>query len=67
MMSCMLFSNNELKVSHRKQVKAPSNMKLVITLTNFECQPCGLFQGISYHQEDEAIAPTTFADYLGLG
>ena len=34
---------------------------------NFECHPCGIFNGFSYHQEDEAIDPTIFAANVGLG
>ena len=41
------------------------NMKLVTSLNNFECQPCGIFEGLSYHQEDEAIDPIIFADTVG--
>ena len=42
-------------------------MKLVSSLMNFECQLCGIFEGLSYHQEDEAIEPITFAATVGLG
>ena len=41
-------------------------MKLVTSLINFECQPCGIFEGLSYHQEDEVIDPITFAATAGL-
>ena len=41
-------------------------MRLATSLTNFERQPCGIFEGLSHHQEDEAIDPTTFADSVGL-
>ena len=60
-------SRNYLKVYHRKQVNATSNMKLNTSLMNFECQPCGIFEGLSYHQEDESIDPITFAATVGLG
>ena len=33
---------------------------------NFECQPCGIFEGLSYHQEDEAIESIIFAATVGL-
>ena len=46
----ILWTNNGFKVSHRKQVNATSNMKLVKSLMNFECQSCGIFEGLSYHQ-----------------
>ena len=62
MLNWMLWTKNDFMVSHRKQVNAPSNMKL----TNFNCQPCGVFEGLSYHQEDEVIAPIIFADNVGL-
>ena len=42
-------------------------MKLATSLINFECQPCGIFEGFSYHQEDKSIDPTMFADTVGLG
>ena len=63
----MLWTNNDLKVSHRKQVNAPSNTELATSLMNFECQPCGIFEGLSYHQEDEVIDPIIFAETVGLG
>ena len=43
------------------------NMKLVTYLINFECQPCGIFEGLSYHKEDEVIDPIIFAASAGLG
>ena len=67
MLNWMLWNNNDLKVSHRKQVNAPSNMKLVTSVINFECQPCGIFEGLSYHQEYEVIDPIIFAATVGLG
>ena len=63
----MLWTKNDLKIFHRKQVKVPPEMKLVTPLINFECQPCGIFEGLSYHQEDEVIDPTIFAATIGLG
>ena len=67
MLNWMLWTNNDLKISHRKQVNAPSNMKLATFLMNFYCQICEIFEGLSYHQEDEAIYPTIFSDNVGLG
>ena len=67
MLNCMLWTKNDFKVSHRKQVNDPSNMKLVTSLMNFECQPCGIFEGLSYHQEDKTIDTTIFAATIGLG
>ena len=46
----MIYYKNELKVTHRKQVNAPSNMKLAISLIKFECQPCGIFECFLYQQ-----------------
>ena len=46
MLNWMLCTNNDLNVSHRKQVNSPSNMKLVTSLMNFERQPCGIFEGL---------------------
>ena len=48
-------------------VNVSPNIKLVTSLMNFECQPCGIFEGLSYHQEDEAIDPIIFGDIVGLG
>ena len=42
-------------------------MKLVTSLMNFECQPCRIFEGLSYHQEDEVIDTIIFAATVGLG
>ena len=42
-------------------------MKLVTSLINFECQPCGIFEGLSYNQEDEVVDPIIFAANVGLG
>ena len=33
---------------------------------NFECQPCGIFECLPNHQEDEVIGPIIFADTVGL-
>ena len=62
----MLGSKNDLKVSQRKQVNAPSNMKLAKYMMNFECKLGGIFEGLSYHQEDEAIDTTIFVATLRL-
>ena len=35
-------------------------------LINFEYHPCGIFEDLSYHQEDGAINPTIFAYTVGL-
>ena len=62
MLNWMLCTKNDLNVTHRKQVKDFPNMKWVTSLMNFECQPCGIFEGLSYHQEDEAIDPIICKD-----
>ena len=67
MLNWILWTNNDLKVPHSKKVSAFPNMKLVTSLMNFECQPCGIFEGFSYHQEDKAIDPIIFAATVGLG
>ena len=36
-------------------------------MINFEFQLCGIFEGFSYHQEDEVIDPIIFAATVGLG
>ena len=63
----MLWTKNDLKIFHRKQVNAPPNMKLMTSLINFECQPCGIFEALSYHQEDEFMDHIIFAANVGLG
>ena len=66
-LDCMLWTKNNLKVSHRKQVNAPSHMKMVTYLINFQCKPWGIFECLLYHQEDEVIDPIIFAATAGLG
>ena len=66
MLIWVLWYRNDIKVSHGNQYNASSNMKLVTSLMNFECQPCGILEVFSYHQEDEVIAPTIFAASVGL-
>ena len=63
----MLWTNNDFNLSHRNLVSSPSNMKLVTSLMNFEYHPCGIFEGLSYHKEDEVIDPTIVEDNVGLG
>ena len=67
MLNWIPWTKNGFKVSHRKQVNAHSNMKLVTSLMNFECQPCGIFEGLSYHQDDGCIDSIIFAATVGLG
>ena len=67
MLNWMLWTKNDLKIFHRKKVNVSPNMKLVTSLINFECQSCGIFADLLYHQEDEAIEPITFAATVGLG
>ena len=42
-------------------------MKLLKSLMNFECQPCGIFEGLSYKQEDEINDHIIFSATVGLG
>ena len=67
MLTWMLCTKNDLKIFHRKQVNTPTNIKLMTYFMNFECQPCGIFECLSYHQEDGVIDPIIFADTVGLG
>ena len=67
MLNLMLWTKNDLKIFCRNQVNASPNMKLVTSLINVECQPCGIFEGLSYHQEDEVIDHIISADTIGLG
>ena len=34
---------------------------------NFECNPCVIFEGLSYHQEDKGIDPTIFVTIVVFG
>ena len=52
MLNWMLCTKNDPKVPHRKQVNASPNMKLVRSFMNVTCQPFGIFEALSYHQED---------------
>ena len=67
MLNWMLRTRNDLQIFHRKHVNVSPNMKLVTSLMNFECQPCEIIEGLSYHEEDEVIDPIIFADTVGLG
>ena len=67
MLNWMIWTKYDLEVSHKKQVNESLNKKLVKSLMNIECQPCGIFGGLSYHQEGEAIDTTIFAATIGLG
>ena len=67
MLNWMLWTNKDLKIFQRKHVNACSNMKLVTSFINFEYQSCGIFEGLSNHQEDEVIDPIIFTDTTGLG
>ena len=67
MLNWMLWTKNDLKIFHRKQVNVSPEMKLVTSLMNFECQPCGISEGLSYHQEYEVIDPIISAATVGLG
>ena len=67
MLNWMLWTKNDLKIFHRKHVNVSPNMKLVTSLINFECQPCGIFEGLSYHQEYDVIDHIIFAATVGLG
>ena len=66
MLNWMLCINSDFNVSHRNQINSTSNMKLVTSLMNFECQPCEIFEALLHHQEYEAIDTTIFADTIGL-
>ena len=67
MLNWVLWTKNDLQIFHRKHVNVSSNMKLVTSLINFECQPCGTFEVFSYYHEDEFIDPIIFEATAGLG
>ena len=66
MLNWMRWTKNDLNIVHRKQVNVSPEMKLVTSLMDFECQSCGIFEGLSYHQEDEVVNPIIFASTVGL-
>ena len=49
MLNWILCTKNDLKIFHRKEVNVSQNTKLVTSLMNFECQTCGIFEGLSYN------------------
>ena len=67
MLNWMLWAKNDLQIFQRKHVNVSPNMKLVTSLINLECQPCVIFEGLSYHNEGEVIDPIIFAATTGLG
>ena len=67
MLNWMLWTRKDLQIFHRNHVNVSPDMKLVTSLINFECQPCGIFEGLSYHHEYEVIDPIIFAATAGLG
>ena len=44
------------------QVNAPSHVELSISLMDFKCQPCWIFENISHQEKHEAVAPANFVD-----
>ena len=67
MLNLMLWTKNDFQIFHRKHANVSPNLKLVTFLINFECQPCGILEGLSYHHEDEVIDPIIFVATVGLG
>ena len=67
MLNWMLWTKNDLKIFHRNHVNVSPNMQFVTSLINFECQVCGIFEGLSYHHEDDVIDPIIFTATAGLG
>ena len=48
-MDCTV-QNIYLSVSHSNKLNTPSGVRLVASLMNFECQPCGIFVGLDQPQ-----------------
>ena len=67
MLNWIPWTKNDFKVSHRTQVNALPNMKLVTSFMDFECQPCGIFEGLSYQQEYGVINHIILTSIVGLG
>ena len=67
MLKWMLWTKNYIRIFQRNQVNVFPDIRLVTSLINFECQPCGIFEGLSYHQEYEVFDPINLAANVGLG
>ena len=65
-LNCMLWTKNDLNIFNSNQVNSSQNVKLVTSMMNFECHPCGIFEGLSYHQEDEVNDTIIFEATEGL-
>ena len=48
MMMWMLIPKKDLSVSHRKNSYDISDLRLAEFLMDFECHPCGIFEGFEY-------------------
>ena len=49
-MTWMLMPNKYIGVYHRKQLSTPSYSLLATSLMDFECHPCGIFEGLEQSQ-----------------
>ena len=50
MLGCMIFYENDLKLSQKKQLNSHSHVRLATSLMNFQFHTCGLFEGLSNHK-----------------
>ena len=46
MLNWMLWTKSDLNIFHRKQFNVSPNIRLLTSLINFECPPCGIFEGL---------------------
>ena len=65
-MMCMIMSQKGLKVSHKNQFSAPSNVRLVESFMGIGCQTCVIFEGPLYPQKIESVTTATIAASEGL-
>ena len=66
-MMWLIMSKKHISLSNSKQCYAPSDVRLLIFLMDFQFQPCEIFEGFVNPQEVESIALTNFASCAGLG
>ena len=61
MMMWIIFSKNELNVSHGNQCYYPSSVRFEESVMNIECRSYGTFENLSHPKEVESVDTYTFA------
>ena len=65
MIMWMLLSNNYLNIYKMKKFYSTEDMRLAESFMDIECQPCGIFGGISYPAESEKVSVAIDSTSLG--